>query len=62
MTQQQKLAKEVQLLNADKLPFRDFKKLSTAFSDAINVTKGYTLSRDVKDCVESALRREKRIT
>jgi len=61
MTQQQNKSKETQLLNAYKMPFRDFKKFSAAFNGALNITKGYTLSRDVKDCVDAALRREKRI-
>lgn len=59
---QDKPTKQVQLTDAYKMPFRDFKKLSQAFEGALNITKGYTLSRDVKDCVEVALRREKRIS
>ena len=32
------------------------------FNAALSVTRGFTLSRDVRECVEKALRREKRIS
>lgn len=34
-------------------------KFNRAFQDALQVTRAYTLARDVQDIVDAALRREK---
>ena len=52
--------KEPQLVGMIRLPFADNDRLIGAFQSAEKVTKGYTLSRDVQDCIDAALRREKR--
>lgn len=43
------------------LPMERAEKFEASFQSALTITRGYTLSRDVQGCVESALRREKRI-
>ena len=35
-------------------------KFEKCFTESLNVTRAYTLSRDVKDCIAAALRRENR--
>ena len=52
--------KEPQLVCVKRLPFKDDDRLTGAFRAAENTTRGYTLSRDVQDCIDAALRREKR--
>lgn len=42
-------------------PVRLLTRFQAAFALAQTVTKSYTLSRDVQDIVDDALRREKRI-
>ena len=57
----QRPVKQKMLPGCKRLPVRMNTRFQAAFSTAINVTKSYTLSRDVQDIVEDALRREKRI-
>lgn len=52
--------KEPQLVGMVRLPFSDNDRLIGALQSAEKVTAGYTLSRDVQDCIDTALRREKR--
>ena len=54
------IKKEPQLAGMIRLPFNDNDRLVQAFKSAENTTRGYTLSRDVQDCIDAALRREKR--
>lgn len=52
--------KEPQLIRITELPFTDNQRLTIALRSAEKITQGYTLSRDVQDCIDAALRREKR--
>lgn len=40
-------------------PIEKSTKFNRAFQDALQVTRAYTLARDVQDIVDAALRREK---
>ena len=62
MMKNKSLIRTQKALPGYKLPqTRHMLTFQKAFAEAFKVTKSYTLSRDVQDIVETALRREKRI-
>lgn len=56
----QQPAKQLMLPDYKRLPVRALERFQAAFKLALEVTRSYTLSRDVQDIVDDALHREKR--
>ena len=56
----QQPAKQLMLPDYKRSPVRALDRFQAAFNLALEVTRSYTLSRDVQDIVDEALHREKR--
>ena len=56
----QQPVKQPMIPDYKRTPVRLMDRFQAAFNLALEVTRSYTLSRDVQDIVDDALRREKR--